>query len=87
MTLLKEYILPRIVQWLVVIFVGVTMTFLIPRLSPVNPVDQAMGRLQNIPEHGPECCTGVARYFGGSLRGEGQHFRAVCRVLEARAAG
>jgi len=45
MTLLKEYILPRILQWFVVIFVGVTITFLIPRLSPVNPVDQAIARL------------------------------------------
>src|SRR5512137_2425644 len=47
MTLLKEYILPRFAQWLVVIFVGVTLTFLIPRLSPTNPVDQALSRLQN----------------------------------------
>ncbi len=45
MTLLKEFFLPRILQWFVVIFVGVTLTFLIPRLSPVNPVDQAVGRL------------------------------------------
>ena len=47
MTLLKEYIVPRFVQWLVVIFVGVTITFLIPRLSPINPVDQALGRLSS----------------------------------------
>lgn len=48
MTLLKEYIVPRFVQWLVVIFVGVTITFLIPRLSPINPVDQALGRLSSL---------------------------------------
>jgi peptide/nickel transport system permease protein len=45
MTLLKEFILPRIAQWFVVVFVGVTVSFLIPRLSPVNPVDQAVGRV------------------------------------------
>ncbi len=45
MTLFKEYFLPRILQWMMVIFMGVTITFLIPRLSPVNPIDQAMGRL------------------------------------------
>jgi peptide/nickel transport system permease protein len=45
MTLLKEFYLPRLVQWIVVIFLGVTITFLIPRLSPINPVDQAMARL------------------------------------------
>lgn len=45
MTLLKEFVLPRVIQWVVVIIVGVTLTFLIPRLSPVNPVDQAVNRL------------------------------------------
>ena len=45
MTLLKEYIGPRIIQWFIVIFVGVTITFLIPRISPVNPVNQAMSRI------------------------------------------
>lgn len=45
MTLLKEYILPRLAQWILVIFVGVTITFLIPRLSPVNPVEQAVSRI------------------------------------------
>lgn len=45
MQLLKSYILPRVVQWAVVIFVGVTAVFLIPRLSPVNPVDDMIGRM------------------------------------------
>lgn len=54
MTLLKEYFLPRLLQWLVVIFVGVTVTFLIPRLSPINPVDQALGRLATFQNMNPE---------------------------------
>lgn len=54
MTLLKEYILPRILQWLLVIFVGVTVTFMVPRLSPINPVDQAMGRLTAFQTLSPE---------------------------------
>ena len=45
MQLLKSYILPRVAQWAVVIFVGVTVTFLIPRFSPVNPVDEMIGRM------------------------------------------
>ena len=45
MTLLKEYILPRLLQTVFVIFVGITLTFLIPRLSPISPVDQMVGRL------------------------------------------
>lgn len=54
MTLFKEYILPRLVQWLLVIIIGVTITFLIPRLSPVNPVDQALGRLTAFQSLSPE---------------------------------
>lgn len=54
MTLLKEFVLPRLVQWLVVIIVGVTLTFLIPRLSPINPVDQAMSRLTSFQNTSPE---------------------------------
>ena len=54
MTLFKEFILPRLVQWVVVIIVGVTLTFLIPRLSPINPVDQAMSRLSSFQNSSPE---------------------------------
>jgi peptide/nickel transport system permease protein len=54
MTLLREFILPRIVQWLVVIFVGVTITFLIPRLSPINPINVALGRLTAFQNMSPE---------------------------------
>lgn len=54
MTLLKEFIIPRFVQWLVVIIVGVTLTFLIPRLSPINPISQAMGRLTAFQNLSPE---------------------------------
>ena len=54
MTLFREFFLPRLVQWLVVIFVGVTITFLIPRLSPINPVDQAMSRLTQFQNLNPE---------------------------------
>jgi peptide/nickel transport system permease protein len=53
-TLFKEYFLPRLLQWLLVIFVGVTITFLVPRLSPVNPVEQAMGRLTAFQSLSPE---------------------------------
>lgn len=54
MTLFKQFFLPRFVQWVVVIFIGVTLTFLIPRLSPINPVDQAMARLSSFASREPE---------------------------------
>jgi len=38
----------------VVVFVGVTVTFLIPRLSPYNPVDNALGRLTTFQTINPD---------------------------------
>ena len=61
MTLFKEYFLPRLFQWLLVIFVGVTLTFLIPRLSPINPVDQALGRLTAFQSLSPEATLALRR--------------------------
>jgi len=61
MTLLKEFYLPRFVQWLVVIFLGVTITFLIPRLSPINPVDQAMARLTTFQNIDPAATVALRR--------------------------
>lgn len=54
MNLLKVFILPRLAQWFVVVFVGVTVTFLIPRLSPVNPISEALGRLTAFQNMSPE---------------------------------
>ncbi|MBO9349456.1 MAG: ABC transporter permease [Chloroflexus sp.] len=54
MTLLKTYIIPRILQWALVIFIGVTLTFLIPRLSPINPIEQAISRVTVFETLSPE---------------------------------
>ncbi|MBZ0298769.1 MAG: ABC transporter permease, partial [Anaerolineae bacterium] len=34
-----QYLIPRIAQFLTIIFVGITVTFVIPRLSPTDPVE------------------------------------------------
>jgi peptide/nickel transport system permease protein len=62
-TLFKEFILPRLVQWAVVIFIGVTITFLIPRLSPVNPVDQAVARMTTFQTMNPEAARMMRQTF------------------------
>jgi peptide/nickel transport system permease protein len=41
---LLNYLLPRIGQYLMVIFVGMTVTFIIPRLSPSDPVRTQIAR-------------------------------------------
>jgi peptide/nickel transport system permease protein len=38
------YVLPRIGQYIMVVFVGVTVTFIIPRLSPTDPVQAQINR-------------------------------------------
>jgi peptide/nickel transport system permease protein len=36
---LLRYLIPRIIQFLTIIFIGITVTFIIPRLSPTSPVE------------------------------------------------
>ncbi|RIK57571.1 MAG: ABC transporter permease [Chloroflexi bacterium] len=48
MDLFKSYILPRLLQWAIVIFVGVTVTFIIPRLLPSDPVQQTLTRVASM---------------------------------------
>jgi peptide/nickel transport system permease protein len=42
---LLGYVLPRIGQYIMVVFVGVTVTFIIPRLSPSDPVQAQINRM------------------------------------------
>ncbi len=34
-----RYLIPRIIQYLTIMFVGITVTFIIPRLAPTDPVE------------------------------------------------
>jgi peptide/nickel transport system permease protein len=43
---IKRYLIPRLVQYLLVIFLGVTAVFIIPRLLPNDPVGQMIGVMQ-----------------------------------------
>src|SRR3979490_2057968 len=45
MGFLKSYALPRLIQWAVVIFIGTTVTFIVPRLLPADPVEQTLRRV------------------------------------------
>jgi len=40
-----NYLLPRIGQYLLMVFLGVTLTFLIPRLSPNDPVTTQVNQI------------------------------------------
>lgn len=48
MTFIRGYLLPRLIQYILVIFVGrITAVFIIPRLAPSDPVRQTLGALQS----------------------------------------
>lgn len=38
MTFLKRYLIPRLVQYVLIIWLGITIVFLVPRLTPNDPV-------------------------------------------------
>lgn len=42
-----QYAAKRIITYLVVLFIGITITFFIPRLLPSNPVDSYIGQMQS----------------------------------------
>lgn len=46
-----NYLIPRIGQYLMVIFVGVTLTFIIPRLSPNDPVETQVSQMMMSGSH------------------------------------
>jgi peptide/nickel transport system permease protein len=39
------YLVPRIIQFLTIILVGITITFIIPRLAPTDPVEQQVSMM------------------------------------------
>ncbi len=46
MTFLKRYLIPRLVQYFLVIWLGITVVFIIPRLLPTDPVEQMVDMMQ-----------------------------------------
>ncbi len=47
MRFLKTYLIPRLLQWLGVTVLGITMIFFLPRLMPVGPVERAVAQIES----------------------------------------
>ena len=45
MSWVTSYALPRLLQWAIVILIGTTVTFVVPRLLPTDPVEQTLRRV------------------------------------------
>jgi len=43
---LRRFLIPRLIQYFLVIWVGITVVFLIPRLTPNDPVMQMIGQMR-----------------------------------------
>ncbi len=46
MTFLRRYLIPRLFQYVLIIWLGVTIVFLIPRLTPNDPVMAMIGQMR-----------------------------------------
>ena len=46
MSFVKGYLIPRLIQYVLVIWLGITIVFFIPRLTPSDPVMKMVGELQ-----------------------------------------
>ena len=47
MIFLKRYLIPRLIQYILVIFLGITAVFFIPRLLPSDPIQKTIAQLQS----------------------------------------
>ncbi|MCR4405535.1 MAG: ABC transporter permease [Anaerolineae bacterium] len=47
MTFIKRYLIPRLIQYFLVIFLGITAVFIIPRLTPTDPVQRTIAQLRS----------------------------------------
>lgn len=43
----KRYLIPRLLQYFLVIFLGITIVFFIPRFAPTNPVQRTIAELRS----------------------------------------
>jgi peptide/nickel transport system permease protein len=48
MTFVKKYLIPRLFQYFLVIFIGLTAVFIIPRLAPSDPVQRTITQLRSM---------------------------------------
>ena len=48
MSFVKGYLIPRLIQYVLVIFLGLTAVFIIPRLTPSDPVNRTIIQLRSM---------------------------------------
>lgn len=51
MGILTEYLIPRAITYISVIFIGITICFIVPRFTPVDPVQAVIARITSYGEY------------------------------------
>ncbi len=46
MKFVRRYLIPRLLQYVLVNILGITMIFILPRLMPIGPVEKAVAQIQ-----------------------------------------
>ena len=68
------YVLKRFGQFLLVVFVGISLTFFITHLTPIDPVEQMVSQMTAFGDTSPEAVR-MCRAFGGSKAQVFRHIR------------
>ncbi len=84
---LAQYVLQRLLSYVLVIFIGITITFFLPRLMPGDPIDNYIGQVQAragqslTPEAAAELRSSLEELYG--LKGNlfSQYLNYLNRVL------
>jgi peptide/nickel transport system permease protein len=48
MAFIRGYLIPRLIQYFLVIFIGLTVVFIVPRLAPSDPVRRTIAQLRSM---------------------------------------
>ena len=85
MDFFKRFFLPRFIQWVIVIFVGITVIFLVIRLSPMDPVQTTLSNISSMSNINPravenlkEVLTDLYGLQGSLLE---QYISYWCRII------
>lgn len=82
MGILKRYIIPRIIQWVVVIFIGISVAFIIPRLAPTDPVQTTLNRLTAYGSMNPEAAEKLEKTLADLYGLKGSIFEQYIRFWQ-----
>lgn len=84
----RKYLIPRLLQYFLVIFLGITIVFFIPRLAPTNPVERTIAEIRSRgtyldPAHIQAMVDALTEMYGlsGSWLQQYKDFGCVCFMV------